>query len=87
MRWRGVPMIQDDFAEMVFDHWDDVPDAGEDVYLMAIQIYKQYGKRVMGLVLREVEDGVFERVGTFEDGNMRTVPFLKKADKREIVLV
>jgi hypothetical protein len=38
-------------------------------------------------VLREVEDGVFERVGTFEDGNMRTVPFLKKADKREIVLV
>jgi hypothetical protein len=87
MRWGGVPTIPDDFGEVVFDHWDDVPDAGEDMYLMAIQIYKLYGKRVLGLVLREVEDGVFERVGTFEDSNVRTVPFLKRAEKRNIVLI
>jgi hypothetical protein len=87
MRWRGIPTLPEYYGEMFFDHWDDMPEDREDVYLMAIQIRKEYGKKILGLVLREMEDGVYERLGYFSDPTMRIVPFLKKGVKREIVLV
>jgi hypothetical protein len=87
MQWRGIPTLPEYYGEAYFDHWDDMPDDKEDVYLMGIQIRKEYGKKILGLVLREMEDGVYERLGYFSDPNMQTVSFLKRGVKREIVLV
>jgi hypothetical protein len=87
MRWGSVPTLPEYYGEAYFDHWDDLPHETEDIYLMGIQINKQYGKRILGLLLRELEDGVYERLGYFTDPNMRTVPLLKIAEKREVILI
>jgi hypothetical protein len=87
LRWRGVPTIPEDYGSIHFDQPEDVPDADVDIFLMCIQIHKQYEKRSLGLVLREKEAGAYERLGYFTDYQMRILPFLKRAERREIVLV
>jgi hypothetical protein len=87
LRWRGIPTIPEEYGDISFDYPEDAPDSGTDIFLMCIQIHKQYEKRALGLVLREVEDGVFERIGYFQDYRLEILPFLKRAERREIVLV
>jgi hypothetical protein len=88
LSYRGIPTLPDVYAEIHFDLWDDRPP--DDIFCMCIQLNKEHDQREMrGVVLREVEDGVFERLGIFLDWRSMIEPFLEpdQIPRREIVLV
>jgi hypothetical protein len=85
MRWHGIPTLPDSYGEIHFDHTPE--NSEQDVFLMCIQIHKEHSKCALGLVLREVEHGAFERLGYFSDAQLRTVPFLKRTVRRDVVLI
>ncbi|KAF2799205.1 HET-domain-containing protein, partial [Melanomma pulvis-pyrius CBS 109.77] len=86
----SIEGISDDYAIIYFDHWSDPGDflPAEDIFCMCIQIHKEYRKtRTMGLVLEEVEHGVFRRLGHFSSNGELIIPFLKQTPTRALILV
>ncbi|KAI8711482.1 HET domain-containing protein [Fusarium sp. LHS14.1] len=85
MSFYGIPTIPDTYGDVSFDHWDDGAVA-EDVFLMCIQIRKQSGSIALGLVLQEIDEGVYERLGHFSIREDLIEPFLDRTPRRELVL-
>lgn len=85
MSFFGIPTIPDTYGDISFDHWDDGAVA-EDVFLMCIQIRKRSGDIALGLVLQEVGEDVYERLGHLSIPEHLIEPFLDGAPRRDIVL-
>ncbi|WAO96256.1 HET domain-containing protein [Fusarium falciforme] len=86
MSFFGIPTIPDTYGDVSFDHWDDGA-VTEDVFLMCIQIRRRSGSIALGLVLHEVDEGVYERLGHFSIPEDLIEPFLDRTTRREVVLM
>jgi hypothetical protein len=85
MSFFGIPTIPDTYGDVSFDHWEDGT-VTEDVFLLCIQIRRRSGNIALGLVLQEVDEGVYERLGHFSIPEHLIEPFLDRTPRREIVL-
>ncbi|KIW33326.1 uncharacterized protein PV07_00183 [Cladophialophora immunda] len=78
-------------GNIYFDHWDEEMPV-KNIFCIPIKVDKgQYSwinlPDITGLVLHEVRDDVFIRVGHF-DACMKTwMPLLQKAERREIIVI
>ncbi|RSL94748.1 hypothetical protein CEP52_012448 [Fusarium oligoseptatum] len=81
----GIPTFLDSYGDVYFDHWDDGAVA-DDIFLMCIQIRGKSGTGALGLVLQEVAEGVYERLGHFSSPEDLIEPFLDLTPRREMVL-
>ncbi|KAH6879455.1 heterokaryon incompatibility protein-domain-containing protein [Thelonectria olida] len=81
-----IPRLGSRYGDILFDHCkDETPE--EDLFCMCVQISKGMDRNEpVGLVLREVEDGVFERLGQFTSFEDPMIPILKQTSRREIIL-
>jgi hypothetical protein len=88
----GMRIATRSYGDIHFDHWDDELPV-ENIFCMPITVRKSsytwriFHKEISGLVLQEVRDGVFARLGHFEADTETCTPFLKQAQRREIIIV
>jgi hypothetical protein len=88
----GIRITTRSYGEIHFDHWDEEMPV-ENIFCIPIKVdkspysfaYLHYG--ISGLVLQEVRHGVFVRLGHFEAYTKTCMPFLKQAQRREIIIV
>jgi hypothetical protein len=87
MHYRGIPTILDHFGVIWFDHESKIPPTA-DIFCMPVQIHKSYSAREMrGLVLGEVGQGLYERLGYFTGDGKVLRPFIEKMSLEEIIIV
>jgi hypothetical protein len=87
----GIRITTRPYGEIHFDHWgEEMP--VENIFCMPIKADKSPHiwpdfPGIRGLVLQEVRDGVFIRLGHFEAYTETCMPFLKQAQKRKIIII
>ncbi len=90
LSYRGIPTLPDYYGEVFWDYRDEAPP--EDVFCVCIQVKTMddrlgvKGLEVKGLEVREVEDGIFERLGHFTDYRGLMLPFVEETSDRHILL-
>ena len=88
----GVRIATRSYGEIHFDRWDEEMPV-ENIFCIPIKVNKSpytppyLDKDISGLVLQEVRDGVFVRLGHFEADRETCMPFLKQAQRRKIIIV